>query len=76
MLTEEQKKGLELLYNGYSFNEQYALRFGKDEWSDKMEALRSAVSILGYKFEPDCRAKKDGIEYTEYDIVKINEIRM
>ena len=72
MLTEEQKRGLEWLYNGYSFNEQYALRFEKDEWSDKMEALRSAVSILGYEFEPDCRAKSDEIEYTEYNLVKIN----
>ena len=71
MLTKEQKRKLEWLYNGYSFNKEYALKFKTEEWSDKMEALEIAVSILGYEFEPDCRAKSDGIEDTEYNLVKI-----
>ena len=71
MLTEEEKRRLEWLYNGYSFNKEYALKFKIEEWSDKMMALRSALSILGYEFKPDCRAKLDEIEYTEYNLVKI-----
>ena len=73
MLTEEQKKGLEWLYNGYSFNEGYALRFEKEEWSDKMMALRSAASILGYKFEPKGILNEYGVEYPKYELVEINK---
>ena len=73
MLTKEQKRGLEWLYNGYSFNEQYALRFGKDEWSDKMEALRNTASILGYKFEPKGIVNEYGVEYPKYELMEINK---
>lgn len=71
MLTEEHKRGLEWLYNGYSFNKRYASKFKTEEWSAKMMALRCAVSILGYKFKIDCTAKLDGIEYIEYKLVEI-----
>lgn len=73
MLTEEQKRGLEWLYNGYSFNKGYALRFGKEEWSDKMMALRDAVSILGYKFEPKGILNEYEVEYSKYELVEINK---
>ena len=77
-MTEEQKRGLEWLYNGYSFNKGYASKAKKEElsakeWSAKMMALRSAVSIFWYEFVPDCISKQYGIEYTEYELVEINK---
>ena len=53
MLTEKQRKELEGLYNGYSFNRGYALKQEKEEWrakewTAKMVALRSAVWIFEY----------------------------
>ena len=73
MLTEDQKRGLEWLYNGYSFNKGYALKSKKEEWSDKMMALRSAVSILGYKFEHKSIVNEYGVEYQKYELLEINE---
>ena len=71
MLTEEQKRGLEWLYNGYSFNEQYALRFEKDEWRAKMIAFRSIVSTLGYRILVDKMEESDGVKYQSYRLEKV-----
>ena len=71
MLTEKQKKDFEKLFNSYPLWKESSSGF-RTEYSNKMTALICAVSILGYEFEPDCRAKSDGIEYTEYNLVKIN----
>ena len=72
MLTEKQKKDFEKLFNSYSLWKESRSGF-RTEYSNKMTALICAVSILGYEFEPDCRAKSDGIEYTEYELVEINK---
>ena len=72
MLTEKQKKDFEKLFNCYSLWKESSSGF-ITEYSNKMTALICAVSILGYKFEPDCRAKLGRIEYTKYNLVKINE---
>ena len=71
MLTEKQKREFEGIFNFYSLQREYDSEL-ITEWSTKMWAFKTAVSILGYEFEPDCRAKSDGIEYTEYNLVKIN----
>ena len=76
MLTEDQKRGLEWLYNSYSFDKGYALKFLKskeEEWSNKMMALRGAVSILGYKFEPKGIVNEYGVEYPKYELVEIDK---
>lgn len=70
MLTEEQKREFENVFNFYSFQREYESEF-RAEWDNKMWAFDTAVSILGYKFEPDCRKKSDGIECTEYNLVRI-----
>ena len=67
MLTEKQKKDFEKLFNSYYLWKEFSSGFRK-EYSNKMTALICAVSILGYEFEPDCRAKS---EYTKYKLVKI-----
>ena len=76
MLTEEQKRGLEWLYNGYSFNKGYALKYKKEEWgakewTAKMMALRSAVSILGYMFTDKKINEEYGIVYPSYRLKEI-----
>lgn len=71
MLTEKQKKDFEKLFNSYSLWKESSSGF-RTEYSNKMTALICAVSILGYKFEPDCRAKSDKIGYTKYNLVRIN----
>lgn len=71
MLTEEQKSGLEWLYNGYSYTKECALESNKKEWSDKMLALRNAVSILGYKFIENKIEKKRGVKYSSYRLEEI-----
>ena len=70
MLTDKQKIDLENLYNFYSLQKSYDSE-SRAEMINKMAGVKSAVSILGYKFEPGCRAKTDGIECTEYNLVKI-----
>ena len=59
MLTEEQKRGFEWLYNGCALK-------SKKEWRDKMMALRSAVSILGCKFVEKKIEEAYGVKYTSY----------
>ena len=75
MLTEEQKRELEWLYNGYSFNKGYKLKCKKKEyakeWSAKMMALRSAVSIFGYKFMFKKIKEEYGIVYPSYTLEEI-----
>ena len=71
MLTEKQKMDLENLFNFYSLRKSYDSE-SRTEMINKMEGLKSAVSILGYKFEPDYSAKLGRIEYTKYTLVKIN----
>ena len=70
MLTRKQKKDFEKLFNAYSLWKESYSGF-RTEYSNKMTAFICAVSILGYKFEPDCRTMSDGIEYTEYKLVRI-----
>lgn len=70
MLTEEQKREFENVFNFYSFQREYESEF-RAEWDNKMWAFDTAVSILGYKFKHNCIAKSDGIEYIEYVLVKI-----
>ena len=70
MLTEEQKREFENVFNFYSFQREYESEF-RAECDNKMWAFDTAVSILGYKFEPDCRAKSDRIGYTKYNLVRI-----
>ena len=69
MLTEEQKREFENVFNFYSFQREYESEF-RAEWDNKMWAFDTEVSILGYKFEPNCRVKSDGIECTEYNLVR------
>ena len=69
MLTEEQKREFENVFNFYSFQREYESEF-RAEWDNKMWAFDTAVSILGYKFEPNCRVKSDGIECIEYNLVR------
>ena len=69
MLTEKQKREFEGIFNFYSLQREYDSELIA-EWSAKMWAFRTAVSILGYKFEPNCRVKSDGIECTEYNLVR------
>ena len=71
MLTEEQKREFERIFNFYSLQKEYDSEC-RAEWSDKMWAFITAVSILGYKFKHNRVAKSDGIEYIEYNLVKIN----
>ena len=78
MLTEEQKRELEWLYNGYSFNKGYALKYEKEEWrakewTAKMMALRSAVWIFGYTFKDKKMKEEYGIEYPSYRLEEIKE---
>ena len=70
MLTEKQKRDFEEVFNFCSLQREYDYEF-RAEWGTKMWTFDTAVSILGYKFEPDCMVKSDGIEYTEYNLVKI-----
>ena len=69
MLTEEQKREFERIFNFYSLQKEYDSEC-RAEWSDKMWAFITAVSILGYKFEPYRRVKTDGVESTEYNLVR------
>ena len=69
MLTEEQKREFENVFNFYSFQREYESEF-RTEWDNKMWAFDTAVSILGYKFEPYRMVKTDGIESTEYNLVR------
>ena len=70
MLTKKQKKDFEKLFNSYSLWKESSSGF-RTEYSNKMTALICAVSILGYKFEPDCGKKSYGIECTKYKLVRI-----
>lgn len=77
MLTEEQKRELEWLYNGYSFNKGYELKYKKGEnakeWTAKMMALRSAVSILGYMFTDKKIKEEYRIVYPSYRLEEIEK---
>ena len=69
MLTEEQKREFEDVFNFYSFQRENESEF-RAEWDNKMWAFDTAVSILGYKFEPVCMVKLNEIEYTKYNLVR------
>ena len=70
MLTEEQKREFENVFNFYSFQREYESEF-RAEWDNKMWAFRTAVSILLYKFTFDKFEEKNGVEYSSYILEKI-----
>ena len=70
MLTEEQKREFERIFNFYSLQKEYDSEC-RAEWSDKMWAFRTAVSILFYKFTFDKFEEKNGVEYSSYILEEI-----
>ena len=70
MLTEEQKLGLEGLYDSYSLHKVYDSKF-EEKYDDKMMALRIAVIILGYRFIFNHMKEEYGVEYPSYRLVKM-----
>ena len=72
MLTDKQKMDFENLYNFYSLQKSYDSE-SRAELIAKMAGLRSAVSILGYKFEPKGILNEYGVEYPRYELVEINK---
>ena len=64
-MTEEQKREFERIFNFYSLQKEYDSEC-RAEWSDKMWAFRTAVSILFYKFTFDKFEEKNGVEYSSY----------
>ena len=70
MLTEEQKREFERIFNFYSLQKEYDSEC-RAEWSDKMWAFRTAVSILSYKFTFDKFEEKNGVEYSSYILEEI-----
>ncbi len=72
MLTEKQKTDLENLFNFYSLQREYDSEL-ITEWSAKMWAFKTAVSILGYEFEYDHMEENNGVAYFSYKLVKIEK---
>ena len=70
MLTEEQKREFERIFNFYSLQKEYDSEC-RAEWSNKMWAFRTAVSILFYKFTFDKFEEKNGVEYSSYILEEI-----
>ena len=70
MLTEKQKMDLENLYNFYSLQKSYDSEL-RAELIAKMAGLRSAVSILGYKFMSNKTEEGFGVIYTSYTLEEI-----
>ena len=70
MLTEEQKREFERIFNFYSLQKEYDSEC-RAEWSDKMWAFRTAVSILLYKFTFDKFKEKNGVKYSSYILEEI-----
>ena len=72
MLTEKQKREFEKFFDFYSFQKEYNSEW-RAEYNFKMFALRDAVKILGYKFEPKGIVNECGIAYQKFELVKINK---
>ena len=72
MLTEKQKREFENLFNFYSLQREYDSEL-ITEWSAKMWAFRTAVSILGYEFEYDHMEENNGVSYFSYKLVEIGK---
>ena len=72
MLTEKQKREFENLFNFYSLQREYDSEL-ITEWSAKMWAFRTAVSIFGYEFEYDHMEENNGVSYFSYKLVKIGK---
>ena len=70
MLTEEQKRDLENLFNYYSWERKRNSEI-KAEWRAKMIAFRSIVSTLGYRILVDKMEESDGVKYQSYRLEKI-----
>ena len=69
-MTEEQKTGLENLFNYYSLERKRNSEF-KAEWRAKMIAFRSVVSTLGYRILVDKMKESDVVKYQSYRLEKI-----
>ena len=72
MLTEKQKREFEGIFNFYSLQREYDSEL-ITEWSAKMWAFRTAVSILGYEFEYDHMEENNGVAYFSYKLVEIGK---
>ena len=72
MLTEKQKREFENLFNFYSLQREYDSEL-ITEWSAKMWAFRTAVSIFGYEFEYDHMEENNGVAYFSYKLVEIGK---
>ena len=74
MLTNEQVKNLETLYNSYSFNVELSNRlrhdFDKRTYISKMWTLSAVLDILGYQAEFKERDEKYGTEYDCFTIIE------
>ena len=70
MLTEEQKREFENVFNFYSVGKEYDST-SRVEFNAKMWALQDAVRIFGYQFEFKMKEGIDGIECGFYRLVKI-----
>ena len=71
-MTKEQIAELEYQFNYYS--RRFALyEDERDENRASMTALKRAVKIFGYKFEPKGIVNEYGIAYQKFELVKINE---
>ena len=73
LLTEKQKREFEGIFNFYSLQREYDSELIA-EWSAKMWAFRTAVSILGYKFMFDSiKEERNGVKLYSYKLEKIRE---
>ena len=72
MLTEKQKREFERIFNFYSLQREYDSELIA-EWSAKMRAFDTAVSILGYEFEYDNMEENNGVAYFSYKLVEIGK---
>ena len=72
MLTDKQKKEFEGIFNFYSLQREYDSEL-ITEWSAKMWAFKTAVSILGYEFEYDHMEENNGVAYFSYKLVEIEK---
>ena len=71
-MTEEQKEKMKNLFNFYSYKQASE---GKKGLSDEMWTLKNvAVEIFGYNFKFEkTTTTADGIKYSLYKLVEINE---
>ena len=70
MLTEKQKREFEEVFNFFSLQREYDSEL-RAELIAKMAGLRSAVSILGYKFMSNKTEEGFGVTYTSYTLEEI-----